>query len=61
MKTKEAVSTKKQRVALKDLKTKKNPKGGFVKVSFSINNDSDASIASVGTGGKVTAVKDGRH
>jgi hypothetical protein len=28
MKTKTAVSTKKQSVALKDLKTRKNPKGG---------------------------------
>ena len=35
MKTKEAVSTKKQSVAVKDLKTKKNPKGGApVTVSF---------------------------
>jgi len=29
MKTKSAVSTKKQSVTLKDLKTRKNPKGGF--------------------------------
>ena len=28
MKTKQSVSTKKQSVALKDLKTRKNPKGG---------------------------------
>jgi hypothetical protein len=28
MKTKAAANTKKQNVALKDLKTKKNPKGG---------------------------------
>jgi len=36
MKTKEAVSTKKQRVALKDLKTKKNPKGGANAVEYGL-------------------------
>ena len=35
MKTKTAVSTKKQSVALKDLKTRKNPKGGIISTSRS--------------------------
>ena len=30
MKTKKAVSTKKQSVTVRDLKTRKNPKGGYV-------------------------------
>jgi hypothetical protein len=34
MKTKKAVGMKKQTVTVKDLKTRKNPKGGSIALSF---------------------------
>ena len=40
MKTKTPVSTKKQSVALKDLKTRKNPKGG-VTVTITVTSSND--------------------
>ena len=53
MKTKTPVSTKKQTVALKDLKTKKNPKGG-APISTSRSNikhlaDDNSALGSVST------------
>jgi hypothetical protein len=45
MKTKAPVSTKKQNVTVKDLKTKKNPKGGApVTVSFNTAQFSNGTV-----------------
>jgi hypothetical protein len=54
MKTKTVVSTKQQSVALKDLKTKKNPKGGIISTSRSNIkhpgvDDANSTLGSVST------------
>ncbi len=54
MKTKQAVSTKKQSVALKDLKTKKNPKGG-APINTSRSNIKRPSIADQGSAGGLSS------
>ena len=54
MKTKKAVSTKKQSVALKDLKTKKNPNGG-AEISAISNHKPPPGIADRGQGGVLTS------
>jgi hypothetical protein len=54
MKTKEPVSTKKQSVALKDLKSKKNPKGGAQNISIS-NHNPHPGIADQGAAGGLSS------
>ena len=54
MKTKASVSTKKQSAALKDLKSKKNPKGG-AQVSSASNHNPHPGILDQGQGGVLTS------
>jgi hypothetical protein len=54
MKTTAAASSKKQSVALKDLKTRKNPQGGAA-INTSRSNIKRPSIADQGQGGVLTS------
>jgi hypothetical protein len=54
MKNKASVSTKKQSVTVKDLKSKKNPKGGVQTVSVS-NHNPHPGILDQGQGGVLTS------
>jgi hypothetical protein len=50
MKTKEPVKIKKQTVAVKDLKTRKNPKGGAIAKGRTIASGGGISITALGAG-----------
>jgi hypothetical protein len=54
MKTTESVSTKKQSVTVRDLKSRKNPKGG-APIITSRSNIKRPSIADQGQGGVLTS------
>jgi hypothetical protein len=54
MKTKQSVSTKKQSVTVRDLKSKKNPKGG-AQVSSASNHKPPPGIADQGAAGGLSS------